>query len=294
MDLFNGALKSRLSQHGFTSSESYDHAVLCFLNSPNKHIRCLHIDGDSGRRRTAFAHALAHSLANSQADSLDALQLLYYEFGKDKPAPQIIRIQEGEEIIEEPPIDALDRILTEACAQSEAEQTVLILDQLHKTQFLNHIRLYEFLQTGLWRYSDVQYQANLLNLTVFLISDEPLYHSLQSCSFRIWISESNRAVIKVTAADLGLEEQGCSWLTALQLLFKNLNLTPTIEEYQRLAFDIEQFIHTKQQLKVSLFGWVENINRTMLDDEEIQPLLDAVLDVILLSKEIGEEIEISS
>jgi len=279
-------LKPRLSQHGFTSSESYDHAVQCYLNNPTEHIRCMHVDGDCGRRRTAFAHALANAL--------DAKHVLYYEFGKDKPAPQIIRIQEGEEIIEEPPIDALDRILTEACAQSEAEQTVLILDQLHKTQFLNHIRLYEFLQTGIWRYSDVQYQANLLNLNVFLISDEPLYHSLQSCSFRLWISESNRAVVRVTAPDLGLEEQSCNWLTALQVLFKNLCLTPTIEEYQRLAFDIEQHIHTKQQLKVSLFGWVENINRSVLDSEEIQPLLDAVLEAILLGKEIHEEIEISS
>jgi len=279
-------LKSRLSQHGFTSSESYDHAVQSFLNSPTEHIRCMHIDGDCGRRRTAFAHAMANAL--------DAVQILYYEFGKDKPVPQIIRIQEGEEIIEEPPIDALDRILTEACAQSEAEQTVLILDQMHKTQFLNHIRLYEFLQTGIWQYSDVQYQANLLNLKVFLISDEPLYHSLQSCSFRLWISESNRAVVKVTASDLGLDEQNCSWLSALQVLFKNLSLTPTIEEYQRLAFDIEQYIHNKQQLKISLFGWVENINRSELDNEEIQLLLDAVLEAILLGKEVHEEIEISS
>ena len=280
------SLKSRLSQHGFTSSESYDHAVQCFLSNPTQHIRCLHIDGDCGRRRTAFAHALANAL--------EASQVLYYEFGKDKPVPQIIRIQEGEEIIEEPPIDALDRILTEACAQSEAEQTVLILDQLQQTQFLNHIRLYEFLKTGLWRYSDVQYQANLLNLNVFLISDESLYHSLQSCSFRLWISESNRAVTKVTAFDLGLNEQNCNWLTALQLLFNDLKLTPTIEEYQRLAFDIERHVHNKQQLKVSLFGWVENINRSMLDSEEIQLPLDNVLQAILLGKDIHEEIEISS
>jgi len=286
MDLFKNDLKSCLSQHGFTSSESYDHAVQCFLSNPTEHIRCLHVDGDCGRRRTAFAHALANAL--------EASQVLYYEFGKDKPVPQIIRIQEGEEIIEEPPIDALDRILTEACAQSEAEQTVLILDQLQQTQFLNHIRLYEFLQTGLWRYSDVQYQANLLNLNVFLISDEPLYHSLQSCSFRLWISESNRAVTKVTAFDLGLDEKNCNWLTALQLLFNDLKLTPTIEEYQRLAFDIEQHVHNKQQLKVSLFGWVENINRSMLDSEDIQLSLDNVLQAILLGKEIHEEIEISS
>ncbi|RDH83041.1 MAG: hypothetical protein DIZ80_12330 [endosymbiont of Galathealinum brachiosum] len=278
-------LKPLLSQNGFTSSESYDHAVQCFLSNPTDHIRCMHVDGDCGRKRTAFAHALANALCASQ--------IMYYEFGKDKSIPQIIRIQEGEEIIEEPPVEALDRILTEACAQSEAEQTVLILDQLHKTQFLNHIRLYEFLQTGLWRYSDVQYQANLSNLSVYLISDEPLYHSLQSCSFRLWISEVNRAVITVSAEDLGLNEQNCQWLLPVQKLLGKINLSPTLEEYQRLAFDIEQHVHNKQQLKVSLFGWLENIDRIKLESEELQTYLDEVLEAILMGKGVGEEIEIS-
>ena len=282
----NGSLKSLLSQNGFTSSESYDHAVQCFLSNPTDHIRCMYVDGDCGRKRTAFAHALANALR--------APQIMYYEFGKDKAVPQIIRIQEGEEIIEEPPVEALDRILTEACAQSEAEPTVLILDQLHKTQFLNHIRLYEFLQTGLWRYSDVQFQANLSNLSVFLISDEPLYHSLQSCSFRLWISEANRAVITVSAEDLGLNEQNCQWLQPVQKLLGEINLSPTLEEYQRLAFDIEQHVHNKQQLKVSLFGWLENIDRKQLESEGLQVYLDDVLEAILLSKGVGEEIEISS
>lgn len=278
-------LKSLLSQNGFTSGESYDHAVQCFLNNPADHIRCMHIDGDCGRRRTAFAHALAKTLQVSQ--------LIYYEFGKDRPVPQIIRVQEGEEIIEEPPVDALDRVLTEACAQSEAESTVLILDQLHKTQFLNHIHLYEFLQTGLWQYSDVQFQANLLNLSVYLISDEPLYHSLQSCSFRLWINETNQAVINTLAEDLGLDKRNCQWLKPVQKLLSKVGVSPALEEYQRLAFDIEQHIHNKQQLKISLFGWLENIDRTKLESEDLQPYLDNVLDAILQSKGVHEEIEIS-
>jgi hypothetical protein len=282
---FNGSLKNHLSQYGFTCGESYDHAVQCFLSNPTEHIRCLHIDGDCGRRRTAFAHALANALQVSQ--------IMYYEFGKDKPVAQIIRIQEGEEVIEEPPVDALDRILTEACAQSEAEQTVLILDQLHKTQFLNHMRLYEFLQTGLWLYSDVQFQANLSNLSVYLISDEPLYHSLTSCSFRLWINEANCSVIKVSASDLGLHEQNCLWLPAIQLLLGRLNVSPTLQEYQRLAYDIEQHVHNRQQLKVSLFGWLENIDRSELENEEHQLCMDKVLEAILLGKGIEEEIEIS-
>ncbi len=279
-------LKSRMSQYGFTSSESYDHAVQCFVSNPTNAIRCLHIDGDSGRRRTAFAHALANAL--------DASQIIYYEFGKDKPVPQIIRIQEGEEIVEEPPIDALDRVLTEACAQSEAEQTVLILDQLHKTQFLNHIRLFEFIQTGLWQYSDVQFQANLQNLSLYIISSEPLYHSLQSCSFRLWVSETNRQIVEVSAADLGLDESSCAWLPAMQALLKKLKLAPTLEEFRRLAFDVHNYVHNKQHLKTSLFGWIENIDRDVLESEELQFFLDEVLDAVLSCKGDQEEIEISA
>jgi len=278
-------LKNGLSQHGFTSTESYDHAVRCFLTSPTPHIRCMNVDGDCGRRRTAFAHALANTLGASQ--------VLYYEFGKDKPVPQIIRVQEGEEVVEEPPVEAFDRVLTEACAQSEAEQTVLILDQLHKTQFLNHIRLFEFIQSGLWRYSDVQYQANLANIKLFLISDEPLYHSLQSSAFRIWINDSNNTSLRVSATDLGLDES-CSWLNALEKLLNKLKLSPTLEEYQRLAHDIEHEVRTEHQLKVSLFGWLENIDRQQLESDELLPYLNDVLHAIQQGLDVHEEIEISS
>ena len=278
-------LKTELSKHGFTSTESYDHAVRCFLSSPGSRIRCMNVDGDCGRRRSAFAHALANTLGASQ--------VLYYEFGKDKPVPQIIRVQEGEEVVEEPPVEAFDRILTEACAQSEAEQTVLILDQLHKTQFLNHIRLFEFIQTGLWRYSDVQYQANLTNLHLFLISDEPLYHSLQSSAFRVWINDSNDTALRVSATDLGLEE-GCSWLNALEKLLNRLKLSPTLEEYHRLAHDIEHEVRTEHQLKVSLFGWLENIDRQQLESDELLPYLNDVLQAIQQGLDVHEEIEISS
>lgn len=279
-------LKSSLAEHGFTSTESYDHAVSCFLNNPTSHIRCMSVDGDCGRRRTAFAHALANAL--------EASQVLYYEFGKDKRVPQIIRIQEGEEVVEEPPVEALDRILTEACAQSEAEQTVLILDQLHKTQFLNHIRLYEFLQSGLWRYGDVQYQANLMNLKVLLISDEPLYHSLQGSAFRIWINGTNHSSIQITAADLGLDEESCGWLAALEKLLVQLKLSPTLEEYQRLAFDIEEQVRNEHQLKVSLFGWLENVDWELLESEALLPYLSDVLQAIQQGLDVGEEIEITS
>jgi len=278
-------LKPLLSQHGFSSEESYDHAVRCFLSNPINSIRCLNIDGDCGRRRTAFANALANALG--------AEHVLYYEFGKDKPIPQIIRIQEGEEVIEEPPVDAFDRMLTEACAQSEADETILILDQLHKTQFLNHIRLYEFLKTGLWRYSDVQYQANVQNLKVFLISDEELYHSLQALSFRLWVDGAHEVSARISATDLGIDASSCPWLSPLQQLFEHLKLSPTMDEYKRLIYDIEQQIRSEHQLKVSLYGWIEGVQWELLQDDKIKPFLEDILHEIQLGLEIHEEIEIS-
>jgi len=278
-------LKPLLAQHGFTSEESYDHAVRCFLSNPANTIPCLNIDGNCGRRRTAFANALAYALG--------ADHVLYYEFGKDKPVPQIIRIQEGEEIIEEPPVDAFDRILIEACAQSEAEDTVLVLDQLHKTQFLNHIRLYEFLKTGIWRHSDVQYQANMQNLKVLLISDEELYHSLQASSFHLWVDGANELSAHVSATDLGIDVNRCSWLHPLQQLFIYLQLSPTVDEYKRLIFDIEQQIRNEHQLKVSLFGWVEGVQWEQVQGEQVKPYIEDVLREIQLGLEVHEEIEIS-
>lgn len=279
-------LKPLLSQHGFTSEESYDHAVKCFLTNPTESIRCLNVDGDCGRRRTAFANSLAYALG--------AEHVLYYEFGKDKPVPQIIRIQEGEEVIEEPPVEALDRILTEACAQSEADDTVLVLDQLHKTQFLNHIRLQEFLRTGLWSYSDVQYQANAQNLKIFLISEEPLYHSLQAESFRLWVSGGNEAGSDIVAADLDVDEDVCTWFAPLQKLLQKLGVSPAISEYKRLIYDIEQQVRSEHQLKVSLFGWLEGAQWQQIQSEELKPYLEDVLNEIQQGLEVHEEIEISS
>ncbi|VAW70061.1 hypothetical protein MNBD_GAMMA10-965, partial [hydrothermal vent metagenome] len=193
---------------------------------------------------------------------------------------------------EEPPLDDFDRVLTEACAQSEALSTVLILDQLHKTRFLNHIRLYEFVQSAIWRYSDVQFQANALNLKIFLISDEPLYHSLQCHSFRIWVACTESTGKSISAAELGLAEENSGWLLAMQALFNELRISPTLEEYKRLSFDIEHHVFDLQQLKVSLYGWVENVNREQLESEAIQALLDEVLQAIVHGRDIHEEIEI--
>ncbi|MFW2373274.1 MAG: hypothetical protein ACN4GM_09140, partial [Gammaproteobacteria bacterium] len=76
-------LKQRLAEYGFESRDNYDYEVQCLLDTPNDSIRCLNVDGDPGRRKTAFAHALGQALEYEH--------LLYYEFGCDSPQPEVIR-----------------------------------------------------------------------------------------------------------------------------------------------------------------------------------------------------------
>ena len=189
-------LKQSLAEYGFESRESYDFAVQCFLNNPTENIRCLFVDGEQGRRKSAFAHALGQAL------NFD--QVLYFEFGVEKPMVQVVRMHEGEEVSEEPPTEPFDRVMTEACALSEAETVVLIIDQLHLAEFQQHLRLYEFIKSKTWSYSDVSFFANQQNLLVFLISDEPLYHSLQHQSYRIWIKPAIGETDMIQPDELGL------------------------------------------------------------------------------------------
>lgn len=279
-------LNKKLAEFGFESRESYDYAIQCFLHNPSDNIRCLNVDGDPGRRKTAFAHALAQAMAYDH--------VLYFEFGQDKPGPLMVRIRDGEEVPEEPPTSSFDRIMTEACALSEAEKTILILDQIHLAEFRQHIRLYEFTKNKIWAYSDVKFYANATNLLVFMISSEPVYHSLQQSSFRIWISSQVGDAEVVQPEDLGLDEACREWLEPLNDLFNQLGVSPSLSEYKRLAHDIEQSVRTTEQLKTSIFGWIENVDRQRLAGNSMKLPLSRVIDAIQASLSIQEEIELSS
>ena len=279
-------LKHSLAEYGFESRESYDYAIQRFLDSPGSNIRCLNVDGDPGRRKTAFAHALAQAMKVSH--------VLYYEFGADAPAPQVVRIVDNDEVPEEPPTEPFDRVMTEACALSEAESTILVLDQLHLAKFQQHIRLYEFIKTRVWAYSDVEFHANEANLMLFLVSNEPLYHSLQTASFRVWIGAVADGNDRLLPEELGLDAGCQDWLDSLNELFQELGVSPTISEYRHLAYDIEHSVRTEEQLKTSLFGWIENIDRNRLNSRALEPYLAKVMRAIDDTLSIQEEIELSS
>ncbi len=279
-------LNKKLAEFGFESRESYDYAIQCFLQSPTNNVRCLNVDGDPGRRKTAFANALAQAMAYDH--------VLYFEFGVEKPMPLMVRVRDGEEVTEDPPTSSFDRIMTEACALSEAEKTILILDQMHLAEFRQHIRLFEFTKNKIWAYSDVKFYANAANLLIFMISSEPVYHSLQQASFRIWISAQGGDSEVIQPEDLGLDEACRQWLDPLNDLFNQLGVSPSLSEYKKLAHDIELSVRTIDQLKTSIFGWIENVDRQRLSSNSMKLLLAQILDAIQANLSIQEEIELSS
>lgn len=279
-------LKQRLAEYGFESHDSYDYEVQCLLDTPNDNVRCLNVDGDPGRRKTAFAHALGQALEYEH--------LLYYEFGSDKPQPDVIRIHDGEEQPKEPPTSPFDRVMTEACALSEGATTILILDQLQIAEFQQHIRLYEFIRSRVWSYSDVQFVANPQNLLIFIVSAEPLYHSLQHVSFRVWIGALDKTVTDIQPEDLGLDDSCLEWLGPLNDLLDALGVCPGVSEYRKLTYDIEQCVRTEEQLKASIFGWIEGVNRKRLMGSSLNLHMERVMRGIESNMSIQEEIELSS
>ena len=279
-------LQRSLAEYGFESRDNYDFAIQCFLNNPLDTIRCLYVDGDPGRRKTAFAHALGQALNYEH--------VLYFEFGVEKRTPEAVKVHVGDEIVEQSPTEPFDRVMTEACALSEADTTVLIIDQLHKAEFQQHIRLYEFTKSKVWAYSDAKFYANPQNLLIFLISSEELYHSLQQSSFRIWVNAQPDENHVVQPESLGLDLSCLEWLEPLGEVFAALGVAPTLSEYRRIAFDIVEYVRTREQLKTSLFGWVENIDRKRLNSRSLEPVLDRVVAAVENGLGIQEEIELSS
>ena len=256
-----GGLREKMAEHGFESNDDYDFQVRCLLSHPREGIRCLNIEGDSERRKTAFANALARAL--------EYPRILYYDFTEQNPPlPEVIlppsRDEEGRE---EPPIDNFDQVMSEACAFSEGEQTILILDQLQAADFREHIRIYNFLQRGQWAFRDAAYHANPDHLLVFLISEQPLYHSLQRFSFRVWVNRVSTQVVDYRPEEFGLGPEAGPMMEALAELFGQLGTVPTRSEYGHILRDIHYHVRTAEGLRHCLYGWTEGVDHGLLHGE---------------------------
>ncbi|MBN2885666.1 MAG: hypothetical protein JXM75_03030 [Chromatiaceae bacterium] len=264
-------LRERLAEEGFESNEDYDFTVRCLFNTETRGVRALNIVGEGERRKTAFATALARALRIPH--------ILYHDFSdQHPPLPDVILPPSRDELgREDPPIEPLDRIVSEACAQSEGETTVLILDQLHCADFREHIRIHRLISSCRWEVRDGHYYANPYHLLVFLISEDPLYHALHKESFRVWISRRSHKQIVYRPQDFGLDEDARPLFEALGTLFRALNTAPTPSEFGHLLNDLRLQTRTTEDLRLALFGRTEGLERDSLAEPNLELALTAVL-----------------
>lgn len=267
-------LQARMADFGFESNDDYAYQIRCLLDNQLDPIRCLYVDGDSGRRNTAFANALAQAL--------EYPHILYHDFTQQHQDPEesILPPSRDETGRQAAPILPLDSILSEACAFSLAENSILILDQLQAADFRDQIRIYRFLHSGEWQTRDCTYHANRRHLLVVLISEEELYHSLRKSSFRVWVNRISERAVDYRAEEFGLEPDAQPMMTALGELFAGLGVTPTRSEYAKLLRDLSNSARTAEQLRHSLFGWTEGVARSRLWSDELEPLVQHVVRAI--------------
>ncbi len=255
-------LSRKLAEHGFESNESYDFPIACLCAEPPGLVRCLNVTGRGGRRKTAFAKALAAAL--------EFERVRYHDFSQ--PAA---RTEPRERLADEDALSAFDRAVVEACGYSEAEPSALILDQLQAAPFAEHLRLERFLASAKWPHPQGLAEANPRNLLVMLISEEALYHGLHRLSFRIHTDRGD-GPFHHRPADFGLEEDAEPLFAALGELFARLAVTPTASELRLLLGDLLRRVRDPRQLAQAIFGRVEGVEYEALRSRALAPALEAV------------------
>jgi hypothetical protein len=279
------SLREKMAEHGFESNDDYEFQLRCLLESPTRGLRTLNIEGDSERRKTAFASALARALGFPHC--------LYHDFTQQHPPlPDLILPPSKDELgREEPPIEPLDQIVSEACAQSEGEPTILILDQLQAADFREHIRVHRLIADCAWAVRGGCFYANPRHLLLFLISEAPLYHSLQRDSFRVWVGRGSERQIAYRPGDFGLGEEAEPLFQALGALFRALGTSPTRSELTHILNDLQLHVRTTEHLRLSLFGRSESLGRDALKDPRLEGPLSAVV-AAAQTLLVGEHIEV--
>ena len=267
------SLRKKLAAFGFESNDDYEFALRCLLESDLPHLRVLHVDGAAGRRKTAFANALAQAL--------EYPHILYHDFSAavERAAPQPVVLEAGTLGAPEPAATPFDRTLTEACAYSEGARTIAILDQLQAADFSDHLRLYQFASTREWEGVAGTVRANARHLLLVLISEQPLYHSLAKVSYRLW-TDAQRAYLDYRPEDFGLGPDARPLFAALAAVFEAAYASPTPREFERLLQDLVQRVRSEDQLRQTIFGWTEGVERARLYAPELTVPLQQAIDAL--------------
>jgi hypothetical protein len=263
-----------MADFGFESNDDYEFQVRALLGARVEHLRCLQITGESGRRKTAFANALARAL--------DYPHVIYHDFSVPEPPPQPVFVSvEDQENPEpaEPPLSRFERAIVETCAYSEAARAVLILDQLQAAPFQEQLRLQQFIVQHEWPLTQGVIKAHAPNLLVMMISEAPLYHSLARVSYRVW-TDAGGGPFEFRPEDVGLGQDARPLFECLARLFEALGSTPTPSEFQRIVADLMHQVRTEDQLRHCLYGWMERVDRPRLFATALQePLRTAVVEL---------------
>ncbi|MEO7251980.1 MAG: hypothetical protein ABIW30_05155 [Arenimonas sp.] len=264
------SLRTALAEYGFESNDDYDHALRCLFGQEPAHLRVLHVDGTAGRRKTAFAQALGRALQYPH--------VLYHDFSEREPelAPQAIVLEDGSVGAAEAAPSGFERVMSEACAYSEASSILVILDQLQAAHFADQARLYHFVMKREWNNGAGTAIANAKNIVLALISEQPLYHSLAKCSYRVW-TDAQRAFLDYRPAEFGLGTEAQGMFGALGAVCMALNAAPTPSEFASVVSDLMLHARSEDQIRQSLFGRIENIDRPRLYAPDLAPLLRALL-----------------
>jgi len=265
-------LRRRLAEAGFESNDDYEFQIRSLMGVDLAHLRCLHVAGDSGRRKTAFANALAQALTFPR--------VVYHDFSVPEVAgPTVIvtRLDDDEAgQAVEPNLGAFDRAVIEAAAFSEAERTILILDQLQAADFRDQVRLFEFIRKHEWSVASGMSRANVRNLLVVLMSNDVLYHSLARVSYRIW-ADAGSGAFAYRPEDFRMGQDARELFAAFGQLFTELGSTPTVSEFEKILTDALRHVRTSEQLRHCIFGWMEQLDRDRLFAAAAAPALDAVV-----------------
>ncbi|MCB1606728.1 MAG: hypothetical protein KDI71_07105 [Xanthomonadales bacterium] len=281
------SLRNRLAEFGFEANEDYEFPLRCLMESEPRGLRCLHIAGDSGRRKTAFAQALGMAW--------EFTHVVYQDCSRRPPpaAPvYVVDPDSGESEEGAAAMTPFERAVTEAAAYSEADRTLLIIDQLQALDFEDQIRLYRFSQEREWTAGDGTVFAHPRNLILALISEDDLYHPLQKASFRVW-TDAGSGLVNYQPADFGLASDARWFMDAMAQVFAALQSSPTFSEYSMLVNDIRDRVRTVEHLRVALYGRIEHLDRDLLTARELEPVLGEAVTQINLWVGL-DEIELSS
>lgn len=269
------SLRKKLAEFGFESNDDYDFAVRCLMEIPSTGLRAGELVGTILRRKTAFAQALGAAL--------EFPHRLYLDFSRPPAETPVMVSEESSDAGDHRaavPLSPLERVMTEACAFSESQRTLLVLDQLHCAEFAEQMRIFQFVQTALWTDRTGSTPAHRRNLVLLLISGENLYHSLQRRCFRIY-TDAAPSQLDFRAQDFGLGNNVEPLIERCVQLFRALGCEPTREEFERLLRDCDSLVRTVEQLRTCVFGRIENLDRATLYLPENLPALQAVIDALM-------------